>query len=153
MVERERKFLLNPDYTKSHQFWDELAEQIPELINQGYLIVGAKKHLRVRTIQKGLENKGYICYKSFISDTDRNEFEYEIPYKDAVEMLLEAECSLTKTRYKIPGQSIDIDVYTAGLVIIEIEFTPDKPMRYPYYCGREVTGDERYSNITLAKKL
>ena len=116
-------------------------------------MVGLKKHLRVRTIQKGSEKKGYICYKSFISDTDRNEFEYEIPYKDAVEMLLEAECSLTKTRYKIPAQSIDIDVYMGGLVIIEIEFTLDKPMRYPYYCGEEVTGNDLYSNINLARKL
>lgn len=151
MLEREKKFLVNPD--KSDQLWKELQECTPEIINQGYLMIGLKEHLRVRTIQKGNEKKGYICYKSFISKTDRDEFEYEIPFEAAEEMIKKSKCSLTKSRYKLPDYSSDVDVYVGGLVIVEIEFTEKKLKRIPYFCGEEVTSVSEYSNIHLAKTL
>lgn len=135
-------------------FLTELQGAGKQLINQGYLMLASNKHLRVRTIQEPLgDEKGYICFKSILSDTDRAEFEYEIPYADAVELLVMAECSVKKIRYKLPEYSADVDCYSGGLIIIEIEYDGDKPARIPYFCDTEVTGNPLYSNINLAKKL
>jgi CYTH domain-containing protein len=66
---------------------------------------------------------------------------------------------IVKTRYMIPfagGLTVEVDVYEealAGLVIAEVEF-PDEPASRafapPDWLGREVTGDPRYANRSLA---
>ena len=61
-------------------------------------------------------------------------------------------------RYEIPWDDvmIEIDVYRgrhAGLVVAEVEF-PDsascRSFKAPWWFGREVTGEKRYSNVRLA---
>ena len=65
---------------------------------------------------------------------------------------------LRKVRYEIPweGLLIEIDIYRgrhAGLVVAEVEF-PDsascRRFKAPWWFGREVTGEKRYSNVRLA---
>ena len=67
---------------------------------------------------------------------------------------------LRKVRYEIPWDNvlIEIDIYRgrhAGLVVAEVEF-PDHASRRrfkaPWWFGREVTGEKRYSNVRLALK-
>jgi len=67
---------------------------------------------------------------------------------------------LRKVRYEIPWDSvmIEIDVYRgrhAGLVVAEVEFPNIASCRRfepPWWLGREVTGEKRYSNVRLALK-
>ena len=67
---------------------------------------------------------------------------------------------LQKLRYEIPWDNvlIEIDIYRgrhAGLVVAEVEF-PDRAscrrFQPPWWFGREVTGQKRYSNVRLALK-
>jgi len=67
---------------------------------------------------------------------------------------------LRKVRYEIPWDSvmIEIDIYRgrhAGLVVAEVEFPNTASCRKfmaPWWFGREVTGEKRYSNVRLALK-
>jgi CYTH domain-containing protein len=67
---------------------------------------------------------------------------------------------LSKVRYEIPWENvmIELDIYRgrhAGLVVAEVEF-PDRTsyrrFKAPWWFGREVTGEKRYSNVRLALK-
>ena len=53
------------------------------LYKQGYLLSNSEKVIRVRVIN----SKGFITIKSKVIGFTRHEFEYEIPLKDAEEML------------------------------------------------------------------
>ena len=65
---------------------------------------------------------------------------------------------LRKVRYEIrwDNVTIEIDVYRgrhAGLVVAEVEFSDTASCRRfqaPWWFGREVTGEKRYSNVRLA---
>ena len=65
---------------------------------------------------------------------------------------------LRKVRYEIPWEDllIELDIYRGrhvGLVVAEVEF-PDgascRRFKAPWWFGREVTGEKRYSNVRLA---
>lgn len=138
MKEQERKFKLN--YLPTGLIKQE--------IQQGYLMLGESQHLRVRTVDG---NKGYLTYKILHSPENRDEYEYEIPIQDAIELLSKTEIKLTKTRYKttFENNTVDIDVYQHGLSVCEIEYT--EPLtNLPDYCGEEITGIKKYSNIHIA---
>jgi adenylate cyclase len=65
---------------------------------------------------------------------------------------------LRKVRYEIPWDNvmIEIDIYRgrhAGLVVAEVEFPNSASCRRfkaPWWFGREVTDEKRYSNVRLA---
>lgn len=141
MKEQERKFILK--YLPS--------ELEPITIKQGYLMLLGDKQLRVRV----LDNTAFICYKKHHSSTIRDEFEYEIPFSDGIELLKTCEYQLSKNRYKTTFESnhvdidIDIDIYDDGLQVVEIEYD-DELTTLPDYCGDEITGNKEYSNINIA---
>lgn len=120
-------------------------------IKQGYLMFEGNKHLRVRIYN---DHYGFICFKTIISDQEKNEYEYEIPLEEALELYNSTNIKLEKTR--IPtfddyGNHIDIDIYPNGLQVVEIEFD-EFPPALPDYFGEEVTGQKEYSNIYIAKQ-
>ena len=143
MIEKERKFLLKylPDNAK-----------LVGRIQQGYIMLSPKKQLRVRIYLSGeFGNQAFMCYKSSINKTDRLEFEYEIPLADAKEMYNTAIRKLEKTRFYVEGTDhYDIDIYDDGLQVCEIEYT-ERIREIPDFCGKEITGVKKYSNINLAK--
>jgi adenylate cyclase len=140
MVEKERKFLLTelPKYIRKGS-----------LIEQGYLILGDDRHLRVRIVNR---KEAFLAFKINHSDTTRIEYEYEIPLEDAEEMLNNTEVKLIKMRYKssYKGNTVDIDLYPDGMAVVEIEYEGETLENIPKYCGEEVTGKEEYSNINIA---
>lgn len=141
MKEQERKFIL--------RHLPEIPEK-PHHIKQAYLLMDGKSHLRVRIIDN---QKGFLTYKSAISNTIKNEFEYEIPLNDAIELFNLSPYRLEKQRYKttFQGNTVDIDIYPNGLKIVEIEFE-NELTDLPDYCGEDVSDDQRFSNIEIAKK-
>jgi adenylate cyclase len=139
MIEKERKFILK-----------ELPTDLtPSYIQQGYLMFDGNKHLRVRVID---DVRAVLTYKTIHNSTVRTEYEYEIPLADAIEMLNSTDVKLAKIRYKteFDGNQVDIDIFENGLKVVEIEYK-DELNNIPDYCGIEVTEDNRFSNINIAK--
>jgi adenylate cyclase len=141
MLEKERKFMLK-----------YLPEGLtPVEIKQGYLMIKGRKNLRVRIVNN---ETATMTYKVSLRKGVKDEFEYSVPLEDAYEMYKKAEKKLEKTRYKTKynGNTIDIDIYRDGLKVVEIEYENElKKGDIPDYCGTEITGISKYSNIKIAK--
>ena len=91
-LEIERKYLVN------HQKWQALSKPAGQHYRQGYLLTDPKKTIRVRIT----ETKSFITIKGESTGATRLEYEYEIPHKDAEELLNNfSTAELEKTRYKI----------------------------------------------------
>ena len=115
-TEIERKFLLASDE------WRGLGEGKPYC--QGYICSGDRTTVRIRTV----EDKGFLTVKGPTMDLVRAEFEYQIPYDDALEMLatLCTQPLVEKIRYIISfaESTWEIDEFKGaneGLIVAEIE--------------------------------
>ena len=145
--EIERKFLVNGNA------WRTLAQGV--LYRQGYLNSAKERTVRVRTAGE----KGFLTVKGITNGVTRSEFEYEIPFADANEMLsgLAEKPLIEKRRFKIPAGSLvwEIDEFlgeNAGLIVAEIELPDeDAPFERPVWLGREVSNDPRYFNSNLVR--
>ena len=145
-MEVERKFLVGqpPDLEGSDS--DE--------IEQGYLATGSDGEVRVR--RKG---ERLVLTAKRGSGLSRDEAEVELDRAgfDRLWPLTEGR-RLHKRRHVVPhgDLEIEVDVYEGdldGLVVAEIEFPSEKEAREfdpPEWMGKDVTGDERYLNETLA---
>jgi len=121
---------------------------------QGFLSRAKERTVRVRTVN----DKGYLTIKGMAVGASRPEFEYEIPYQDALELLELCEKPLIeKTRYRVEegGLIWEIDEFfgeNQGLIIAELELeSEDQEFNKPDWVGEEVTGDPRYYNANLIK--
>lgn len=148
-MEIERKFLV--DFDK----WDDLQKPTPIKIVQAYLHSDQKKTVRLRI--KG--DKGYITIKGETFGISRMEYEYEIPLKDAEEMIVQfSDKIIEKDRYemKIVDHLWEIDVFhgkLSGLVLAEIELeTENEEFIKPLWVTRDVSSDINYFNAKLVEK-
>lgn len=122
-------------------------------IVQGYLF---KDSLRVRVRTFG--DSAFLALKGQRVGIARDEYEYQIPMDDALEILGNycLERKITKTRHLIPaGRHVfEVDVYEGGLtglVVAEVELSrEDEAIELPGWIGPEVTQDRRYRNFYLA---
>tara|TARA_B100000508_G_C11465634_1_gene282078 strand:- start:9490 stop:9936 length:447 start_codon:yes stop_codon:yes gene_type:complete len=145
-VEIERKFLV--DRSK----WDASKENNGLSIRQGYLLKSIEKTVRVRT--KG--DKGYLTIKGKTTGASRSEFEYEIPYQEALEML-NTYCDkiIDKVRFTliVDGKEWEIDEFSSpqeGLILAEIELdSEDEVFTIPEWVTEEVTSDPQYYNANM----
>ena len=147
-MEVERKFLVAepPDLDGADS--DE--------IEQGYLAIGADGEVRLRRRGEQL-----VLTAKRGSGLARDEAEVDLE-RDAFEELwpLTEGRRLHKRRHVLPHDDLEfeVDVYEGdleGLVVAEIEFPSEEVAREfepPDWIGREVTGDERYLNETLATR-
>jgi len=147
-VEIERKFLLKSDA------WRALARDAQRL-RQGYLNNEARCSVRVRTSAK----QGWLNIKSATLGVERQEFEYEIPWLEAGQMLdtLSLKPLIEKVRHYVDvgGHVWEIDEFegdNAGLVVAEVELDhADEAFEKPDWAGEEVTHDVRYYNTSLCR--
>lgn len=146
-IEIERKFLV------TGTVWKEGSKGVE--YRQGYLSSHPERTVRVRTAGE----KGYLTIKGKSKGASRSEFEYEIPYGEAVDLLKEL-CEkplIEKIRYKINfgGLIWEVDEFTGdnrGLVVAEVELTNEgQEVALPPWVGAEVTGDLRYYNSSLIR--
>lgn len=149
-LEIEHKYLVTSDSYKSAAY--EKHE-----ISQGYLSREKGRTVRVRT----WDDKAFLTIKGKNTGLARPEFEYEIPYDDAVQML--ALCPppvIRKTRHIVlhEGNKWEVDEFhdtLSGLVLAELE-VPNENYRFslPDFVGKEVSDNHRYfnSNLGLASK-
>ena len=148
--EIERKFLVKwlPDGLKRSRSF---------VIEQGYLATeSAGRQVRLR-------KRGHTASLTFKARRDSHREEREVklsPKQFAALWPGTAGRRLRKVRYEIPWENvlIELDIYRgrhAGLVVAEVEF-PNRAscrrFKAPWWFGREVTGEKRYSNVRLALK-
>lgn len=147
-LEIERKFLVRDDSWRT-----QVTRAVR--IRQGYLNQARGCSVRVRSAS----GRGWLNIKSVTIGTMRHEYEYEIPYRDAEEML-EALCQrplIEKVRHFVHfgGHLWEIDAFEAdneGLIVAEIELShPEEEFARPSWLGQEVTDDPRYYNTYLAQ--
>lgn len=143
--EIERKFLVKNDT------WRGAGTSTS--LRQGYLSLDPERTVRVR-IGGG---RAWLTVKGLSKGASRAEFEYEIPVKDAEEMLdtLRVGALLEKTRTKVPigGRVWEVDEFRGeneGLVLAEVELdAANTTIVMPRWVGAEVTNDPRYYNSNL----
>ncbi|HBE77491.1 MAG TPA: adenylate cyclase [Firmicutes bacterium] len=146
--EIERKFLVvGDDYRQSAK---------SNFIIQGYLCNEAERVVRVRLYN----DQGFITIKGKTVGMTRSEYEYEIPFADANEMInrLCAGTIIEKVRYEFEDQGYlwEIDEFQGenqGLIVAEIELEDENDvLSLPKWIAGEVTDDPRYLNANLVKK-
>ena len=146
-TEVERKFLVIGDDWKR-----DVSRRVS--IRQAYLSFTTAMAIRVRIID---EAAAFLTIKSAGLNVSRSEFEYSIPLSDAEGLMaLRTGQVIRKQRHIVPHGDAqwEIDVFEgehAGLVIAEIELRQAGSFfERPAWLGKEVTGDPRYYNVTLA---
>ncbi|MFM7681260.1 MAG: CYTH domain-containing protein [Bacteroidota bacterium] len=144
MKEIERKFLVK-DFSviKGCKF---------DQIQQSYLFNEYNKSLRIRI----KNDYAFITIKGNQIGMTRDEFEYQIPKEEALEIIARFELKvLSKKRYYL--NSWEIDVFEGslnGLIVAEIEIPSENHVfEIPGWIGEEVTHDPSYLNAELFKKL
>ena len=148
MKEIERKFLVNKNTLPSLVLLDHI------IITQGYLLNTKEKTVRVRLFNK----KAYITIKGATSGISRDEYEYQIPYDDAQNILSDfIDQTIDKTRYIIPfgNKNWELDVFhnnLEGLIIAEVELEGENELiQIPEWCTEEVSQNPMYYNAQLIK--
>lgn len=144
--EIERKYLV--DLAQ----WQKIGKLSGEYYRQGYLVTDPQKTIRVRLT----ETKGFLTIKGISVGATRSEYEYEIPFAEAKELLDNFSISeLSKIRYNVvfKNKKWEVDEFlgdNAGLFVAEIELnSEDEIFELPEWVGREVTGEEKYYNSCL----
>jgi CYTH domain-containing protein len=144
--EIERKYLV--DITK----WQQIDKPIGQRYRQGYLLTDPNKTIRVRQTT----DRGFLTIKGLSIGATRPEYEYEIPFDEAKELLDNFSTSeLSKIRYKIlfDNKVWEVDEFSGdnfGLIVAEIELTSeDENYSIPAWVDKEVTGQEKYYNSNL----
>jgi CYTH domain-containing protein len=154
-IEKERKYLVN--LQDLHYLLDGIKEtkfDSVEEITQMYLADRSDHSLRVRIINNQIDyEKAYICYKYYLTDDSKEEYEYPFFLDKAkeIEEKKDYQTILKKTRYKLDGW--DIDHYPFGLVVAEFEFSEDNPIPDPLpdWIREDVTGVHKYSNVYIGE--
>ncbi len=145
-LEIEHKFLIISDE------WRKLVNR-SEVFRQGYLSNNPAASVRVRLAN----DQASLNIKGMTIGTQRPEYEYNIPWQDAVEMLNQL-CTpplIEKTRHflEFAGKTWEIDEFAgenAGLIVAELELTTvGEYFQKPHWVGKEVSGMERYYNVSL----
>jgi len=148
-LEIERKFLV-----KNLDFKTESFEK--KYMKQGYLNADKNRTVRIRIA----DEKGFITIKgkSNKAGTTRFEWEKEIPFFEAEELLLLCEPSIIeKHRYLIKKgtHTFEVDVFLGdnlGLLVAEIELSfENETFEKPTWLGNEVTGELKYYNSSISK--
>jgi adenylate cyclase len=125
-------------------------------IRQGYLaITEGGTEVRIRK-----EGKRHVLTIKEGHGQTRGQEEIEVTRKQFASLWpLTKGRRVRKVRYEVlhDGLTIEVDVYRRklkGLVTAEVEFPDEdaaKRFHAPDWLGREVTGDEQYSNQSLAR--
>jgi len=148
--EIERKFLVD------HSAWGKQIKAKSFNISQAYLHNSKDQTIRLRL----KDAKAYLTIKGPTSGLTRKEYEYEIPYQEAEEMIMDLKLKvLKKRRYLIDfsNKTWEVDVFEGnlkGLVIAEIELEfEQEAFEKPAWIGKEVSHDPSYYNANLINHL
>lgn len=117
--------------------------------------------LNVLTVRVRIKDKrsAKLTIKGETKGISRPEFEYDIPFDDAVILMKYCRSNIVnKIRYEkeYRGNVFEIDVFTgvnSGLVLAEVEMDdPDVEVEVPSFIGEDVSCSEKYYNECIAAK-
>jgi CYTH domain-containing protein len=151
-IETERKFLLDAADLAAFALPD--ADRIQ--IEQAYLVYGPQGALRVRRMRRGGEDVHLLTCKGPKTAGTAEEIEFEISQERYMALVATRIGRLVrKTRFVVSlnGRTVEIDAFDgslAPLCMAEIEGADCGSFVPPSWFGREVTGDPRYDNGSLA---
>lgn len=144
-VEIERTFLVHTDKLP------KLGE--PVVIEQAYL--SDDPCVRVRLMTRSGVSIAFLTIKGH-GTIERAEFEWEIPVKDAEQILSQGlwDTALVKKRYTLGRWEVDaFDGGLEGLWLAEIELkSADEEFDKPKWLGKEVSDDPAFTNVVLARE-
>jgi len=147
-IEIERKYEV-----KLH-LWEKVRPQECLHIRQAYLSSDNATTVRIRTSNRN----AYITIKGKTIHLSRPEFEYPIPYDDALQLMQLSTLSIVeKNRYEYmyKGKKWEVDEFLGsnkGLIVAEIELEQEGELfSIPEFIGEEQTADPRFRNSNLAK--
>ncbi|MCL2937858.1 MAG: CYTH domain-containing protein [Trichodesmium sp. MAG_R02] len=146
-IEIERKFLVRGNGWRN--------QAVGKVYRQGYMYTEYGITLRARVVG----DRGYLTIKGPRLGNSRAEYEYEIPLKDAEEMLNSLCTSplIEKVRYQVHhGKFVwEVDEFAGenqGLILAEVELDDEnQTVELPEWLGEEVSHDQRYYNSSLSK--
>lgn len=142
--EIEHKYLVISDAYKA------LASESLHIV-QGYLSKNPERVVRIRIINQC----AYLTIKGKTEKDTRLEYEYEIPFEDAMEMLpLCIGSPIKKTRWIVAydGERWEVDEFISPSfpTVAEIELSSSHhDYSLPPFIGEEVTGDPAYYNSNI----
>ena len=132
-------------------------------ILQTYLIAPAGQTHRVRKIEEGDSTRYVETTKRRVSDLRALEEERDISLQDYEVLLRQADPALRpicKTRYATPygAHTLEVDVYDfwqdRATLEVELRDESEAPELPPFLSVlREVSDDQRYKNVNLAREL
>lgn len=153
--EIERKFLVNIE-----KFFNEKVTKSVEIL-QGYIPRDNNVVVRIRLNKWENNEEALLTIKGPNHGISRDEFEYQIPFKDGLEMIDkfcvygEEEIVISKIRHYVDfgGKIWEVDFFRGsnkGLVIAELELeSEDEQFEKPKWIISEVTGQKKYYNSQL----
>jgi len=146
-IEIERKFPL------ASERWRSLVKR-SETIQDGLLAANDERKVRVRIIG----DRSTLAVKTRRVRGQREEFEYDIPRKDAERLLIACGNTVVqKVRHYIvqAGLTWEVDEYEGllkGIILAEVELESlDQPVTMPDWIGHEVTAEPPYRKINLLR--
>lgn len=148
-TEIEYKFLVDA------KTWASVNKPNPKHILQGFISKNKDRFVRVRVI----DEQGFLTIKGKSVGLARTEFEYEIPKKDAEELLDQfTDKYIEKLRYEIiyDGKTWEVDEFKGkldGLILAELEVeSEDEIFTRPNWVANDVSTDPSYFNAVLIDK-
>jgi len=156
--EIERKFLV-----KIAVLTPLLDLGVPSAITQAYLTNKIDYTVRVRTSTRIKDcyapaaSKGFLTIKGRNQGIVRPEYEYEIPYQEALDIIQMSNVTIQKDRYRVHTMQHvwEVDFFhglNEGLVIAEIELqAKDEHVELPSWIDKEVSDKACYYNSNLIK--
>jgi len=150
-VEIERKYLVEPDWKDRLAVEKIVAEY---RLAQGYLSTDPARTVRVRL--NSSTNTAYLTIKGQRVGISCPEFEYQIPYEEAEQLLSMCQYKVVKTRHVVQIYALmwEVDVFHGdldGLIMAEIELeSEDTRVPTPMWVGKDVSTDKNYTNLRLA---
>jgi adenylate cyclase len=133
------------------------------MIQQGYVTAERERSVRIRirtllTEDGKAEPEAFLTMKFGAAAIVCDEFEYTVPYDDAVALMSHADgMTISKVRHIVPfeGREWEVDEYQdkhTGLVIAEIEGEDVESLnKVPEWVGKELTTDPYYKNANLCR--
>jgi CYTH domain-containing protein len=155
-LEIERRFLVETDI--AHVLEGVLDN---DHIEQRYIVDTGGWVMRVRKVFAFNDHcRFYMTMKRPAGGFANHEIEFEITQRVYDEMLAHAGPAVMKRRTRIQQGDVVLEIDTfehpkfGGLQIMEVELPDaDHPFDVPDWCGREITGERTYSNVSLAQAL
>ena len=142
--EIERKFIVDPA---------KLPGNLSGIdYQQGYISINDSGVTRIRIIN----DKAVLTIKSKTVEISRDEFEYDIPYKDALRLIYLSQGEVihkTRSVIEYENKTWEVDEFhgkNKGLWLAEIELTDEKEdFIKPNWLMEEVSKDKKYYNSYL----